>query len=208
MIRDTAFETFIKAYQNMVFSTAVRLLGNPVDAKDIAQEVFLKAHARFNQLADNPSAGGWLKKVTTNLCLNHLTRYRARWRFFSEMVAEDSHLSYEESLAAENRFQQEEELQHRRHYLEKALLRLPSNQRVPLVLYHFEEMPYEAIAQKLGVSLSKIKTDIHRGRKSLKQWLEPGLSQECKQPATGNKPENSPVTECVFLPWALGSEAY
>ena len=77
------FEAFVKAYQDMVFATAVRLLANEAEAEDVAQEVFLKAYARFGELQTSPTPGGWLKTVTRNLCLNHLSRYRARWRFFS-----------------------------------------------------------------------------------------------------------------------------
>ena len=55
--------------------------------------------------------------------------------------------------------------------LERALRHLPDHQRVPLVLFHFEEMAYQEIAAKLGVSLGKVKTDIHRARERLKQEL-------------------------------------
>src|SRR3974390_3333529 len=78
------FEAFMLKYQNMVFSTAMRLLANPPEAEDVAQEVFLKAFERFDDLGESPTAGGWLKTVATNLCLNHLSRYRARWTFFSD----------------------------------------------------------------------------------------------------------------------------
>ena len=47
----------------------------------------------------------------------------------------------------------------------------PEHQRVPLVLFHFEDMPYEDIARKMGVSLSKVKTDILRGREALARIL-------------------------------------
>src|SRR4029079_10173892 len=80
------FEAFMRNYQNMVFSTAMRLLANQSEAEDIAQEVFLKAYERLDQLHDNPRAGGWLKTVATNLSLNHLSRYRSRWSFFSELM--------------------------------------------------------------------------------------------------------------------------
>ena len=69
----------------MVFATAVRLLGNAADAEDAAQTVFLRAFQRFEDIGSSPAAAGWLKTTTTNVCLNHLSRYRARWRFFSEM---------------------------------------------------------------------------------------------------------------------------
>ena len=73
----------MRAYQDMVYSTAKRITASESHAEDIAQDVFLKAFAQFDHLRSSPSAGGWLKTVATNLSLNHLARYRRRWRFFS-----------------------------------------------------------------------------------------------------------------------------
>ena len=56
--------------------------------------------------------------------------------------------------------------------LERALRALPPHQRVPIVLYHFDELSYDQIAARLGVSLSKVKSDIHRGRQALRAALE------------------------------------
>ena len=78
MITPVDFTTFMRNYQDMVFSTAIRLVGNEAQAEDISQEVFLKAYEHFDNLQSSPTAGGWLKTVTTNLSLNHLTRYRNR----------------------------------------------------------------------------------------------------------------------------------
>src|SRR5271165_6583490 len=91
------FEEFMMNYQNMVYSTAVRLLGNETDAADISQEVFLKAFEHYADLSTSARRGGWLKTVTTNLCLNHLSRYRSRWKFFSEMF---THNESDEDYAA------------------------------------------------------------------------------------------------------------
>ena len=60
------FTTFMRAYQNMVFTTAVRLVNNEAQAEDISQDVFLKAYEHFDDLKDSPTAGGWLKTVATN----------------------------------------------------------------------------------------------------------------------------------------------
>ena len=78
------FEAFVLEHQDMVFATAVRLLGSRTEAEDVAQTVFLKAFQRFDHIGDSPAAPGWLKTVTRNACLNHLTRYRSRWRLFSD----------------------------------------------------------------------------------------------------------------------------
>ena len=165
------FEAFVREYQDMVFATAVRLLGRESDAEDIAQTVFMRAFERFAEIGESPTAAGWLKTVTTNLCLNHLSRYRARWRFFSEMERDDSLPRLEARIARLASGDEDAERFERQDRLERALRRLPDHQRVPLVLFHFEELNYQAIADALGISLSKVKTDIHRGREALKKEL-------------------------------------
>ena len=59
----------------------------------------------------------------------------------------------------------------RHDLVEEALQHLPERQRLPLVLYHFEELSYEEIAEQLGVSLAKVKTDIFRARAALAKVL-------------------------------------
>lgn len=178
MTEPQQFEAFVKSYQNMVFTGAVRLLGNETEAEDIGQEVFLRAYQRFDDLRGSPTAGGWLKTVTRNLCLNHLTRYRARWKMFSDMVSEHEGEEREVEWAAPQTHEEDLAVADRRRLLEVVLHRLPSSQRVPLVLYHFEDMSYEEIADKLKISLSKVKTDIHRGREALRQKLRLGRTGE------------------------------
>ena len=164
------FEAFVRSYQEMVYATAVRLLGNPAEAEDVSQTVFLKAFQRFPEIGSSPSAGGWLKAVTRNACLNHLSRYRARWQFFSELEGIDAE-GYASQLPAKEPTAAEIDRAEETERLSIALLRLPDHQRVPLVLYHFEDASYQEIADTLGVSLSKVKTDIHRGREALRRQL-------------------------------------
>jgi len=168
------FETFMRNYQNMVFSTAMRLLANQSDAEDITQEVFLRAYERFGELRDSPTVGGWLKKVATNLSLNHLSRYRSRWSFFSELFSGGEDSEEGEAQFPAEAGNEDPHTADRRELLEQALQKLPAAQRVPLVLYHLEGLRYEEIAEQLGVSLGKIKTDIFRGRAALRRKL--GLS--------------------------------
>src|SRR5690606_19581526 len=156
----------------MVFATAVRLLGRGGDAEDVAQTVFLRAFERFAGLADSPAVAGGLRTGTRNPCLNHLKRQRARWRLFSEGGPEASGPSPEERIARRAAAPDELERIERAERLEQALRNLPEQQRVPLVLFHFEEMAYQEIADLLGISLAKVKTDIHRGREALRQTLD------------------------------------
>jgi RNA polymerase sigma-70 factor (ECF subfamily) len=165
----------MRAYQDMVFSTAVRLTGNDIQAQDIAQDVFVKAYENFSHLRVSPAAGGWLKTVATNLTLNYLTRYRKRWRLFSDLRwnagadddgdggdgAADWLAPLPDTLLADLSDE------HRRAVIDEALRQLPHHQRIVLALYHFEDIPYEEIAARLHISLSKVKTDIRRARAAL-----------------------------------------
>jgi len=176
------FESFMQNYQNMVFSTAMRLVANHAEAEDIAQEVFLKAYERFADLSQSSTAGGWLKTVATNMSLNHLTRYRNRWSFFSELArGEDEGDERELDFASPQDLEQELGVADRREVVEKALLKLPPGQRVPLVLYHMEGLKYDEIAAKLKISLGKVKTDIFRGREALRKKLATSLTEEVNQ---------------------------
>lgn len=168
------FEAFMRNYQDMVFSTALRLLANRDEAEDVAQDVFLKSYARFDELRASPTAAGWLRTVATNLSLNHLSRYRSRWSFFSELTGRGREESGETEIEfpAEDGPSADPVQTERRELVEQALQSLPAAQRVPLVLFHLGGMQYDEIAAKLGVSLGKVKTDIFRGREALRRKLE------------------------------------
>ena len=161
----------MRAYQDMVFSTAARLTGNDAHAEDIAQEVFVRAYENFAHLGASPAAGGWLKTVTTNLALNHITRYRKRWRFFSELSSEEDASGLEPEMPVPDTLLEHLGSEQRRALIDDALRRLPEHQRVALVLYHFEDFSYQEISARLHASLAKVKTDIRRARMALLPML-------------------------------------
>ena len=169
----SSFEEFVRRYQDLVFAIAVRLLGDPSEAEDVSQTVFLRAFERYDAMVGNPSAPGWLRTVTTNLCLNHLTRYRSRWRPFrrGRSAGDRFHRPLEETLAAPGSHAEDIERAEMALRLELAVRSLPTHQRVPIVLFHFEERTYREIASLLDVSLAKVKTDIRRGRLALRALL-------------------------------------
>ena len=156
----------------MVYATAVRLLGDPSEAEDVSQTVFLRAFERFDRLGGE-SVAGWLRTVTRNLCLNHLTRFRPRWRLFSESgrAGPADGRPFEDAIESAGTPADDLERKEERARLERGLRSLPRHQRVPIVLYHFEHCSYREIAALLDVSLGKVKTDIHRGRLALRSLM-------------------------------------
>ncbi len=177
---------FMRDYQDMVFATARRLTASDATAQDITQDVFLKAWEHFAALRERVGAGGWLKTVTLRLSLNHLSRYRRRWRFFSELLpaaaasdgsdqdAADTQVEFAVG-ALDSVFDTLSDAE-RDARVRMALTRLPDAQRVPLVLFHYEEHSYQQIAEDLGISIAKVKTDILRGRVALSKLLQENSS--------------------------------
>jgi RNA polymerase sigma-70 factor (ECF subfamily) len=163
----------MRAHQDLVFSTAARIVSNDAQAEDIAQEVFIKAYENFASLRTSETAGAWLRTVARNLSLNHAMRYRRRWRFFSEMgeTSDDEDTDFAATLPGNESPANDTSEAQRSKVIEEALHSLPEKQRLPLVLFHFEDMSYEEIAQHLGVSLAKVKVDIHRARAALAHTL-------------------------------------
>jgi len=172
------FTTFMRSYQDMVYTTAARVTGSDSHAQDIAQEVFVRAYEHFTDLAASATAGGWLKTVATNLSINHLNRYRKRWRMFSEMRAADDDSAAEIEFEVPDTLLSDLSAEQRGVIVDAALRRLPEQQRVPLVLYHFEDMSYQDIAAKLGISLTKVKTDIRRARAALLPALQAAAARD------------------------------
>ncbi len=163
----------MRRYQDMVYSTCMRLLANETEAQDIAQDVFVKAFERFDALRDSPTAGGWLKTVATNLCINHLTRYRRRRLSFSELSTAEQQEPEDHNIefAAPDDVAETTARADQYALVEQTLQKLPDAQRVPLVLFHLEGLSYEEIAAKLNVSVGKVKTDIFRARQALRRKL-------------------------------------
>jgi RNA polymerase sigma-70 factor (ECF subfamily) len=162
----------MRAYQDMVFSTAARLVGSDAQAEDIAQEVFVRAYRHFDQLRTSATAGGWLKTVATNLALNHLQRYRRRWRTFSVLPQHEDEAPHELEIPVPDTLLTRFSTEQQRRVIEDALQTLPVAQRAALVLYHFEDFSYQEISARLGASLAKIKTDIRRARLALLPLLQ------------------------------------
>lgn len=187
------FEQFVSRYQDSVYSAAMRVLANAADAEDVAQEVFIRAYKKFPNFDGVQNIELWLKRIAINLSLNYITRYRKRWRFFSEIFsAGDSDRDLPEIEYADCSNKTAEEIDYC-HFIDNLLKTLPAAQRVPLALYHFEGLSYEQIASKLAVSLSKVKTDIHRGRLELRKKIierygeEDGLTAKASEENSRSK---------------------
>jgi RNA polymerase sigma-70 factor (ECF subfamily) len=172
-----AFEQLVDKYKQPVLNVVYRMLRDPTEAEDVAQNVFVqvyKSAARY-QVASKFST--WLFTIARNLSLNEIRR---RSRHPTDSM-DATHPDNEEQpwqqfedkkTAGPTETLLESELEEK---INVAMHELPENQRMAIVLCRQNELSYEDIAKVLKCSVSATKSLIHRGRETLKQKLKPYL---------------------------------
>ncbi|TAL01483.1 MAG: sigma-70 family RNA polymerase sigma factor [Verrucomicrobia bacterium] len=172
-----AFTGLVDKYKQPIINLAWRTLGDPTEAEDLAQNVFVQAYKSAQRYEATAKFSTWLFTIARNLCLNEIRRRSRHPAESLDQTHEDSespvHQVETKDLASSPPDQLlRGELEAK---VEAAIQELPENQRTALLLCREEELSYEEIAKVLGCSLSATKSLIHRGRETLKQKLKPYL---------------------------------
>jgi RNA polymerase sigma-70 factor (ECF subfamily) len=159
-----SWEDIVRTHSARVYRLAYRLSGNPHDADDITQEVFVRVFRSLSSYTPG-TFEGWLHRITTNLFLD-MVRRRQRIRF--EGLAEDAadRLPGRELSPA-----QAYDDAHFDADIQQALDALAPEFRAAVVLCDIEGLSYEEIATTLGVKLGTVRSRIHRGRSQLRAAL-------------------------------------
>jgi len=159
------WEDIVRTHSARVYRLAYRLTGNPHDAEDLTQEVFVRVFRSLSSYTPG-TFEGWLHRITTNLFLDWARR-KQRIRF--EGLADEMvhRLPGSEPTPAEA-FDDS----HLDDDVQAALKALPPEYRAAVVLCDIEGFSYEEIAATLGVKLGTVRSRIHRGRAQLRAALE------------------------------------
>ena len=170
-----AFHTLVLRYQDRVFNTAFRLMGDRNTAEDIAQEVFFKAFDSLRKFKEKSSFSTWLYRITLNACSSSWRRAGALKRAGEVPLPgqdpEADSPKWEPSDCASD--PGEEALRKERNaLLHKAIACLDEEFRVALVLRDIEGLSYEEIAEIIDHPVGTVRSRIHRARSELREKLK------------------------------------
>lgn len=163
----SAFEPLLTAYEKGVYTLCLRMVKNPVDAEDLAQECFLKAYRGLSAYRGESRFSVWLYRIASNLCLDFLRQQKRRPTVPLQTADEDG--EERETEIPDERFQPERLLEQKLmgESLRLALDTLPPEFRQVLLLRELQGLSYEEIGAVTGLESGTVKSRIFRARKKL-----------------------------------------
>jgi len=167
-----AFEVLFKKYQTPIFNLVSRMV-NSEDAYDLTQDVFCNALRALHKFRGEAKFSTWLYSIARNVCLNHLRRDSLITEESLEGMSEGQPNAELPDLSAD--VQAIAETRELQRLVNSVLATLPPEQRVLIVLRDFEQLSYEEISQIEGISVSNVKSRLHRARIAFKNKFKPYL---------------------------------
>jgi RNA polymerase sigma-70 factor (ECF subfamily) len=152
-IAEDQFRELIETHQRMVFSIALRVIGDYATAEEVAQDVFIEFHRSGERVVSEDHVRYWLRRTARHRAIDAIRRRATRPESGAEEWIEEQHVRTDASslgVGTEAR-------------LETLLRTLPESLRVAIVLRYQEEMLPDEIAGMLGQSVASVKSQLHRG---------------------------------------------
>jgi len=198
---ETAFDWLVTHYHGPVYNLILGMLGDTADAADAAQEVFLKAFKGIRHFRQGSSLKTWLYRIAIREALNSRRWFKRHLQKNVSIDAEpeEGHARIDVEDLGATPFDQlaAQEIQ---VAVQEALQQIPDVFRGAVILRDLEGLSYEEIAEVLDVSVGTVKSRILRGRRALKEILEPLLINHERAAA----PRNSGANRCELPASQLG----
>jgi len=158
----------ITRHERRVYAVCLRVLGNPDDAADAAQDALLAMIRKLDGFRGEAAFTTWLYRVAMNVCYDHLRRAKRR-----PVLRRD-----EDAPAPEPALDDHADAVAGAHDVAAALARVPEDFRVAIVLADVHDLPYDEIAKVLDLPVGTVKSRVHRGRIALAKALGIGAPSE------------------------------
>lgn len=172
----SAFDDLVRYFERPVYGVCLRLLGDAEDARDAAQETFLKIYRGLHSFRGESGLKTWIYRIAINQAMNQQRWWKRRRRDETvslELSRKGSDITLESSLCDANASPETRAIeQEREKKILHALSEVQKDYRAALILREIEELSYEEIAETLEISIGTVKSRIARGREELRRKLK------------------------------------
>ena len=167
----TAFSQLVDRLADHVYGLAFRLLGNEQDARDAAQDAFIRMWQSRKRWLPKGAVSTWAYRITTNLCLNRL-RSRKRWKMQRLEPDGDDGAGFDIPASEEDSPHAQLENQQTKERLKQAISQLPPRERAAIILRHQQELSGKEIAKILDTTINGVDSLLLRARKRLRKIFD------------------------------------
>jgi RNA polymerase sigma-70 factor (ECF subfamily) len=169
---ESAFRELVQLYQKQVINTCFGFLGNYEDAQDVAQDVFIKVYESAHSFRKESKISTWIYRIAVNESINHKKRLqRKKWLKYFDFLNQNQTNDIENNDKNYNISDAAIELDERNSIINKALDKLPENQRIAFTLHKYDDIPYQQISEIMNISLSAVESLIFRAKQNLQKYL-------------------------------------
>jgi RNA polymerase sigma factor (sigma-70 family) len=168
---EAAFAEILARYRGAIYNLCYRMSRNAEDARDLAQEVFIKVFSLLDRFDEEYAFSSWLFRIATNHCIDHLRRNRLKFMSLDGGLNKDGEefeLQLPETGPEPDQVLQRKEAMDR---LEEVIGELPPHYKTITLLRHDQQLSYEEISEILQLPLGTVKARIHRARNMIQQVL-------------------------------------
>ena len=166
-----AFRPLVERYQNLVFRTIIRMVYDPELAKDLTQEVFVKAYMKLQTFDPNYPFRVWINRIAIHRAIDYLRKKRKEYLILDEPISTDEGEMLREYPDGQMSAVEVMERNETAEAVRKAVHELDPKLRAVVVLRHFQEMNYDEIAETLKIPIGTVKNRIFRAREKLQEIL-------------------------------------
>ncbi|MGN0134200.1 MAG: sigma-70 family RNA polymerase sigma factor [Anaerotignum sp.] len=167
-----AFEELILRHEKIVYNVALRMMNHSEDAKDISQEVFLKAYKNMKNFDERSMFSTWLYRITTNTCIDEMRKRKGKQSYSLEEELENEEGSMQRQIADEGETPEESLLrEERKSELLQALDTLSEEHKAAVILRDIRGLSYEEVAEIVDLPMGTVKSRISRARNQLKNEI-------------------------------------
>ncbi|MBR6542762.1 MAG: sigma-70 family RNA polymerase sigma factor [Anaerotignum sp.] len=164
-----AFEELILQHEKIVYNVALRMMNHSEDARDISQEVFLKAYRNLANFDERSAFSTWLYRITHNTCIDEMRKRKGKQNYSLEEELENEDGSMQRQIADEGDTPEESLLrEEQKSEILQALDTLSEEHKAAIILRDVKGLSYEEISEILELSLGTVKSRISRARNQLK----------------------------------------
>ena len=168
----SVFKDLMAQHQDRIYFLALGMVGNPHDAEDLMQEVFIKVFRSLPKYRGDAKLSSWIYRIAVNTCIDHCRIMKKKKNVIQTQLDHPDDITLN-TVPDEDAVNPEAELEKNmtQKYIDEALQKISPRERAIFILRHYQDMPLKDIANELNITVGTVKSTLFRALKRMQKEL-------------------------------------